>query len=55
MNYIQMTLEAVSRLATEHNISDLEMITKLQVAACKIGDEKSLETLCGLKSILLGF
>jgi len=50
----QVTREAVETLANEQGKSVLTMLTELQGAAAKLGDEETLEALCEIKGQALG-
>ncbi|MGQ6546012.1 hypothetical protein ACUNEV_00525 [Serratia sp. IR-2025] len=52
-----LTLEtaviAIAKVQAAYNCSDVEAVTKMQSAACKAGDEASLDVLCEIKSQLI--
>jgi len=49
-----VTREAVQILANEQGKTELAMLTELQGAAAKLGDETTLDALCAIKSQVLG-
>jgi len=49
MNATNQEIEAVRVIAKEEGKTPLELITFLQSAAAKIGDEKTLSKLCLIK------
>ncbi len=49
-----VTREAVETLANEKGMTVLAMLSELQGAAAKLGDDDTLETLCNIKSEVLG-
>lgn len=45
-----VTREAVEILADEKGLTVLSMLTELQAAAAKLGDETTLDALCAIKN-----
>ncbi|WON77548.1 hypothetical protein [Serratia sp. UGAL515B_01] len=50
---LETAIIAIAKVQAAYNCADLEAITRMQAAACKAGDEASLEVLCEIKSQLL--
>ena len=51
---LETAVMAISKVQAAYNCTDLEAITKMQEAAARAGDERSLDVLCSIKSELLG-
>lgn len=52
---VETAVAAISEVQVAFNCTDLEAITKMQGSAAKAGDELSLQALCEIKAVLLGF
>ena len=50
---IESAVIAIAKVQAAYNCTDLEAISKMQAAAAKAGDEKSLDVLCEIKSELI--
>lgn len=50
---IESAIIAIAKVQAAYNCTDLEAISKMQAAAAKSGDEKSLDVLCEIKSELI--
>lgn len=54
MNKPTITRADVQQAAADKGMTELAAITLMQAGAVKLGDEATLETLCGIKSEIIG-
>lgn len=48
------TRQDIAALAAEEGVSEVALVTSLQVGAAASGDEAALEALCAIKAEILG-
>lgn len=49
-----LTRQDIAALAAEEGVSEVALVTSLQVGAAASGDEAALEALCAIKAEILG-
>lgn len=50
---IESAVIAISKVQAAYNCTDIEAISKMQTEAAKVGDEKSIEVLFQIKTVLI--
>ncbi|MEL5392846.1 hypothetical protein [Serratia nevei] len=50
---LETAVSAIARVQAAYNCTALDAITKMQAAAAKANDDKSLDVLCEIKSELI--